>query len=293
MMTMHWRQISLRYQFTDVTCQDPMEVSKMILHDLKEGIRKGAWSVGRLAFFGGCYGTVSGILDLLPPASIFKIFTPLAGLSQLYLLIFGVITMTIESSGDTISANLKAGILKYCAALEFMWGRGLFYAYIGITCILGPVETLYGWYMFIVGVTMIIMYVVTSQYIAELGAIFHDDGQIETSFKKFAGTDGVLNRHELGRLLHDVGMEMNHQEMELLFKRMDPDHDGYITLVELKSAIGRHHEQAQVCYTIGPMPPLDPRKDKIKFESAKNKDGRKKEDDGHHHMDWNKVKHAI
>ena len=48
-------------------------------------------------------------------------FTPLAGLSQLYLLLFGVVTMTVESSGDTISANLKAGILKYCSALEFMW----------------------------------------------------------------------------------------------------------------------------------------------------------------------------
>jgi hypothetical protein len=53
--------------------EDPMEVSKMILHDLKDGIRKGAWSVGRLAFFGGCYATVSGILDLMPPASIFMV----------------------------------------------------------------------------------------------------------------------------------------------------------------------------------------------------------------------------
>ena len=126
-------------------------------------------------------------------------FTPLAGLSQLYLLLFGVVTMTVESSGDTISANLKAGILKYCSALEFMWGRGIFYAYIGITCILGPVESLYGWYMLLVGITMVVMYVVTSQYIAELGAVFHDDGEIVAAFKKHAGTDEQLNRHELGR----------------------------------------------------------------------------------------------
>ena len=89
-------------------------------------------------------------------------------------------------------------------------------------------------------------------------------------------------------------MELNHQEMELMFKRLDPDHDGYITLSELKSALGKHKEQSQVCYTIGPMPPLDPRKgDQIKLQAAKNKDGSNRADDGHHEVDWNKVKRAV
>ena len=49
---------------------------------------------------------------MLPPASIFRVFTPLAGLNMLFLLLFGVVIMTVESDGDTISSSLKANIIK-------------------------------------------------------------------------------------------------------------------------------------------------------------------------------------
>jgi hypothetical protein len=38
--------------------------------------------------------------------------TPLACINVVFLTFFGAIIMTIESSGDTISASLKDGIMK-------------------------------------------------------------------------------------------------------------------------------------------------------------------------------------
>lgn len=91
-----------------------MKVSKIILHDLQDAIRNGTWSVGRLAFFGGAYACVAGLLQLMPPMGIFMAATPLAALNTIFLLIFGIVTMTVESSGDTISASLKVSLPKLC-----------------------------------------------------------------------------------------------------------------------------------------------------------------------------------
>jgi len=49
------------------------QISKMIFQDLQDSLKNGTYSIGRMAFFGGCYGTVIGILDLLPPSIIFKV----------------------------------------------------------------------------------------------------------------------------------------------------------------------------------------------------------------------------
>lgn len=127
----------------------------------------------------------SGCLNLIPPMSVFLLFSPLAGINMVFLVIIGVVIMTIESSGDTISAGLKWQIFKYCKALgtlpclsvfvvrlcasdclhvvpgavncgkrhaEYMWGRGLLYIYVGATCILGPIEHALGWYFLIIGI---------------------------------------------------------------------------------------------------------------------------------------------
>ena len=36
----------------------------------------------------------------------------------------------------------------------------------------------------------------------------------------------VLNREELTNLLSDLGLELTHAELEMMLKRLDPDHDG-------------------------------------------------------------------
>jgi Ca2+-binding EF-hand superfamily protein len=45
-------------------------------------------------------------------------------------------------------------------------------------------------------------------------------------------------------LLKEVGMEMSHAEMEMFFNRLDPNHDGQITLQEMQ-AVFEHQEDAK------------------------------------------------
>lgn len=137
---------------------DPQKVAKMIFQDLKDAVRSGTWSVGRLAFFGGAYGTITGqlifisqssrstltsaaaqgVLGFLSPTVLLKIFTPLGLINSVFILIFSFIIMVLESTGDTISESLRVGIITQCKALGTIWGRGYFYCYVGTTCILGP-----------------------------------------------------------------------------------------------------------------------------------------------------------
>ena len=78
----------------------------------------------------------------LPPMAILHLGTPLAMINMAALTFFGVIIMTVESSGDTISSNFKNGIKKYCAALDTIWGRGVFYCYVGTTQVPPPTPLL-------------------------------------------------------------------------------------------------------------------------------------------------------
>jgi len=244
--------------------EDPREVAQMIFHDLQDALKNGTWSIGRLAFFGGCYGTVAGVLDLLPPASIFKVFTPLAGINMVFILLFGIVIMTVESSGDTISANLKRTIFHYCKALETIWGRGFFYCYVGATCILAPGHNLFGYYMLCVGLVMLVIYRMTSQHLTQIGNLFKDGAAIDAYFEKHGGIDQSLNRAEVVLLLkEELQVDMGHAELEMLMDRLDPSHDGVITADEMKDALNHHEESKNTAYTFQNIPKLDPSKYKF------------------------------
>jgi len=277
------------------------QVSEIVLTDMQYFIKEGSWSVGRLAFFGGAYAAVVGVLALMPPKIIFRVFSPLAGVNMIALTLFGFVTMTVESDGNTISATFKANIIKYCAALDEIWGRGLFYLYIGMTQILGPNEKLFGWYMCFVGGLMLFIYRLTSKHMARLGDLLAEPGALEAAFDKYSGEDGVLNRPELCKLLADMELELSHAELEMMFKRLDPDHDGYVSLPELQTVLKDHVSSHAAYYTVGPVPKLDPSKgDALQFSTGKKKPildarGRVKAPDEKPGgvmamMDWGKVK---
>jgi hypothetical protein len=281
---------------------DPMKVSEIVLHDLQDAIRNGTWSIGRLAFFGGAYACFAGLLQFMPPMGILMCATPIGMLNIIFMMIFGLVTMTIESSGDTISATFKANIMKYCAALDEIWGRGFFYMYMGITQILAPRERKFGWYMFFVGIVYLIIYHQTNKHIDTLSSMFNDPTELERVFDEYAGVDKVLNRDELCKLLKSLDLDLSHAEMEMMMKRLDPDHDGYVTLSELKEALKDHTKAHSAYYTIGPVPKLDPTKgDKLTINATKKKPkmggifglGGETDETGKDVMDWNKIKMAI
>jgi len=82
--------------------------------------------------------------------------------------------MVIESEGDTINGALKRSIFQQCKAFETIWGRGMFYTYIGITCILAPGHNLFGLYMLLVGLVMLLIYRMTSKHLGKMQSIFKD-----------------------------------------------------------------------------------------------------------------------
>ena len=111
---------------------------------------------------------------------------------------------------------------------------------------------------------------------------------------RYAGVDGVLDRHELAKLLADVGIEMGHAELEMMLKRLDPDHDGYNGLDELKKVLAHTQESEEAYYTIGPVPKLKPGSDTLKIETSGKKkglfSGNSKDAAGNEIMDWSNIK---
>jgi len=167
---------------------------------------------------------------------------------------------------------------------------------VGITQILGPDMGLFGWYMFIVGVLMLWMYKMTTAHIKEMHEILKDDSKIEAAFNARAGIDHVLDRQELAMVFKDLKIDLTHAELEMMLTILDPDHDGYISLPELKSALANHTETETHYYTIGPVPKLDPTKgDELKFKTKKQTDlhGHAKDAGGSATIDFSKVKKAI
>jgi Ca2+-binding EF-hand superfamily protein len=105
-----------------------------------------------------------------------------------------------------------------------------------------------------------------------------------------------MDRHELAKLLADVGLEMGHAELEMMLNRLDPDHDGYVGLNELKAVLAHTTAAEEAYYTIGPVPKLKPGSDTLKIETSGKKKGlfkdNAKDATGHEVMDWSKVKKA-
>jgi len=259
---------------------DPKKVAEMIFLDLRDAIRNGTWSVGRLAFFGGAYACVVGVLDLLPPASLFKIFSPLAGINMVFVLLFGFVIMTIESSGDTISSTFKSSIFHYCKALETVWGRGYFYLYVGTTCFLAPGHKFFGFYMLIIGIIYLIIYRLTTGHIRRMAQIFKEDTGFVKKFEESAGIDGQLTRLEMVHLLKEVDMDMSHAEMEMFFNRLDPNHDGQITLAEMKAVFAQQEEAKTRDYKLSNIPRFDPSKfDLIVTKQRKGVEEEKEEEE--------------
>jgi Ca2+-binding EF-hand superfamily protein len=96
----------------------------------------------------------------------------------------------------------------------------------GVTQILAPSERKFGWYMFLVGITYLVIYHQTSKHIDEFAGLFNDNTELENAFNEHAGVDKVLNREELARLFFSLDIDLSHAEMEMMMKRLDPDHDG-------------------------------------------------------------------
>ena len=160
--------------------------------------------------------------------------------------------------------------------------------YVGITQILGHTMTLFGYYMFFVGCVMLWMYKMTSEHIAEMRSLLKDDSAIEAAFNEVAGIEKVLNREKLTELLHRLKIELNHAELEMMLAMLDPDHDGYISLDEIKAALSSKAEEEQF-YTIGPVPKMDPsRGDEISFKTKKSRDA-----GGKGSIDLSKMKRSI
>lgn len=84
----------------------------------------------------------------------------------------------------TLFLVFAPSIFRYCAALDTIWGRGIFYCYVGTTQILGGFMVAFGYYMFCIGMTMLVIYHMTSQHLSELSHVFTDNRALETAFKK-------------------------------------------------------------------------------------------------------------
>jgi len=118
----------------------------------------------------------------------------------------------------------------------------------------------------------------SSEHMKKMKQIFRDNGKLKKYFAKHAGVDETLSREELVLLFNDIGIQLNHSELEMLLERMDPDHSGSITLKEIEKALDYHEDKKKTSVTIKNVPKMDTSKYDVKMVAVRKRaDGTQEE----------------
>mmetsp|Transcript_48715 Transcript_48715/g.146802 ORF Transcript_48715/g.146802 Transcript_48715/m.146802 type:complete len:158 (+) Transcript_48715:87-560(+) len=96
---------------------------------MSKAVRSGDTSIRALALVGGIAMVVTGVLNVLGRIIVIHL---VSALLTIYTIIFGLLVILLEGKQWLpIPKNIDANIRKYALFLEFVWGRGCLYFFIG------------------------------------------------------------------------------------------------------------------------------------------------------------------
>ena len=207
-----------------------MTFAREELGKLGESAKRGDLSIRALALMGGIAMCVTAILGLM---GRFVTLHWIRAIMYVYLIVLGLLVIFLEGKRFAkLPPTVNEGIRKYAYFLDFIWGRGCLYFFIGSLQMsqASVVDCAVGGYMCIVGVTYIVMGRRTAKKLAELRKNLYSESQLR---EKFSAADvenrNTINCDQFRGLLQQFGIVLNVTEAETAFLQIEKTEDERIS----------------------------------------------------------------
>jgi hypothetical protein len=207
-----------KQMLTKENTEKAASIAKDELARLGEAAKRGDVSIRALALFGGVAMVVTGLLGLL---GRFVTLHWLSMLMDAYLTVLGVLVIFLEGKRYANLPKAADGMLKkYAFFLDFIWGRGCLYFFIGSLQMAQAsiVDITVGAYMCFVGVTYVVSGRRTAKKLEGLRKNLFSEAELR---RKFEAADvenrGSLTCDQFQNMLRQFGIVLNMTEVESAF----------------------------------------------------------------------------
>jgi len=152
------------------------------------------------------------------------------------LVFFGLVVVLLEARATCGGVNMTLYISEHVRFLNFVWGRGFFYMFLGTLAMSQsaaeePGTVLAGASIFGVRLANAVVGIAAHRALGGIGAISVE--QAEAAFLRAdADGNGYLDSDELVHLLHHLGVQLSRHQLESAFCQIDADGNDEITLHE-------------------------------------------------------------
>ena len=200
---------------------------------IKKARAEGPMTYRIMAFLGGLAMIVSNGIAILDR---FFSFNFSGALIAIYGVMFGIIISVLEGPIVVCSKReLQTAIRFYAKFLEYTWGRGALFVFVGTLQIsnFNMLDWIVGGWMMFVGVTAICVGISTSRQLRLLKFSIKSEEDLKNKWKEVdADGSNTLDIKELAQFSKNVGLEMSQNELAAAFMALDRNFDEKITFEE-------------------------------------------------------------
>jgi COPI associated protein len=184
--------------------------------------REGPLTFRMLGFLGGVAMTISNSLAILDRFFSFN-FT--GALLAIYGVFFGILITALEGS-IPFSQQLNTTIRYYAKFLDFTWGRGALYFFVGSlqASNWNMLDWAVGGFMIFVGVTAMGVGIATAAQLKEMKNKLATEGKLREKWDQFdTNKDGFLDVKEVTALVRSFDMNLSRNEIAATFLALGTD----------------------------------------------------------------------
>jgi COPI associated protein len=178
--------------------------------------KEGPLTFRTLGFLGGIAMTISNALAILDRFFSFN-FT--GAVLAIYGVFFGILITSLEGTGS-YSKILNSTIRYYAKFLDFTWGRGALYFFVGTlqASNVNMLDWAVGGFMIFVGLTAMGVGIATAAQLREMKSKIASEGKLKEKWDEFdANKDGFLDVKEVTALARSVDMDLSRNEISAVF----------------------------------------------------------------------------
>lgn len=212
------------------TVQTAAALAKQKAIELHARATNGSTSVKTMAFIGGAAMCVTSLMDV---SANFLSLSFVNMLLSIYTSVFGVLICVLEAKEFALPATYGKMIEEYAKFLQFVWGRGCLYFFVGSLQLshFSFIDIVVGGLMCFVGVIYVLVGRSTALKLKELRESVHSEEDIRTLFDEVdVEHKGSLNREQFTYFMDKLGVAyLTHSEITTAYFLIDQDDSGDIT----------------------------------------------------------------
>jgi len=190
--------------------------TKEKMMELKKQAKEGNRSLHFLALIGGLGCIIIGFFEL---TSRFMRLQIVGALIDSYIILLGIIVVILEGKDMFLSEILVQNIHKYALFLDFLWGRGMLYIFIGTMQLyqIDLFNLVSGGYMCIIGGLHIVVGNRTANKLKAIRKSLYSENTLRTKFQNADIEGDGLNLQQFQSLCEDLGLVLSSRETEAAF----------------------------------------------------------------------------